>query len=417
MKKKFISLMLLAALALTSLSGAQVRNNLLEFANIAAKTNNTSILISGDLEVSDYYFFTDKTNVKITLSLFKKMVELQGLRFLKMDDFYFVDDPRKKFKDEFGTTFENNITEPEPENLYYVKMRNNSFNELNAMLSHYDKNATYISQDNSAVFKATEKQYSEIISYLPEFDNKVSEQIHFKITILETDLGNIKERGTEINSLLKVIDSVDFKLFFNLITVPYIQESNVIKQSSKFYGVLNFLDEHKITKIKSSPFLVAKNNTEVFFSSVKNVPFLKNTSTYNNYSTQSQNSYDYRDVGLKLKLRPVVVGDNIDVNLDLTFENLLANTDSLTPSTSKKELRSTYRLKKGEIIVLSGINQDVENNVRKGIPLLKDIWLLKYLFSTETKDLSNSILTITIEVVDDSANELSIEKVLGENVL
>ena len=395
----------LVLILVLEVSAIQRKSNLLEFANIAANTNKTQILISGSLKPDDYYFFTDQKQVNVTLSLFKKMVELQGLRFLKLDDFYFVDiDKSLNANSDFNST-----SYEEPENLYYIKMQGNSFAELNAMLYQYDKNATYIAQDNAAVIKATEKQYSEILSYLPNFDNKIVEQIRFKITILETDLSDLRKRGTEVNSLLKAVDSKDFRFFFNMITVPYIENSNVITQAADFYGVLNFLDQNSITKIKSSPFVVAKSNSEVFFSSVKTIPFLKNTSTFNQYSTQSQNTYDYKDVGLTLKLRPVVVGSNIDVDLDLTFENLLANSDKLTPSTSKKQLKSSYRLKRGEIIVLSGINQDIETKGRTGIPLLKDIWLLKYLFSTETTDLSNSILTITIEIVDD---EVSIAKVL-----
>lgn len=400
---------------MVALQATQIKSNLLEFANLASKHNKTQILISGDIVANNYYFFTDRNSVNVSLSMFKKMVEMQGLRFLKMDDFYFVDDPLIKERNKlnaFGSlSTDQNLTIPEvePENLYYLKMKNNSFTQVNEMLAHYDKNASYISQDNAVVFKATEKQYSEIISYLPNFDNKTIEQIKFKITILETDLGKLKSRGTEINSLIKVVDSVDFRYFFNLITVPYISESNVVEKSAKFYGVLNFLDDNKITSIKSSPFLTAKNNTEVFFSSVKNVPFLKNTSTFNQYSTNTQNTYDYRDVGLTLKLRPVIVGDNIDVDLDLVFENLLSGANTLTPTTSKKQLKSSYRLKRGEIIVLSGINQDVESNSRTGIPLLKDIPLLRYLFSTEKRDLNNSVLTITIEVIDDV---MSIEKAL-----
>lgn len=395
----------LVLILVLEVSAIQIKSNLLEFANIAANTNKTQILISGSLKPDDYYFFTDQKQVNVTLSLFKKMVELQGLRFLKLDDFYFVDiDKSLNANSDFNST-----SYEEPENLYYIKMQGNSFAELNAMLYQYDKNATYIAQDNAAVIKATEKQYSEILSYLPNFDNKIVEQIRFKITILETDLSDLRKRGTEVNSLLKAVDSKDFRFFFNMITVPYIENSNVITQAADFYGVLNFLDQNSITKIKSSHFVVAKSNSEVFFSSVKTIPFLKNTSTFNQYSTQSQNTYDYKDVGLTLKLRPVVVGSNIDVDLDLTFENLLANSDKLTPSTSKKQLKSSYRLKRGEIIVLSGINQDIETKSRTGIPLLKDIWLLKYLFSTETTDLSNSILTITIEIVDD---EVSIAKVL-----
>lgn len=393
MKKILIIAFLLALV----LKAQIVKSNLLQFADLASVENKTQILISGSIVPDDYVFFTSSKNPKISLSLFKKMVELQGLRFLKLDDFYFIDNLTDNQKNAV-----NNESLENPsinENLYYIKLFGNSFDELNSILSLYEKNATYISQDNSAVFKASEKQFSEIISYLPNFDTKEKEQVSFKITILETEINVLKERGTEINSLLELSEHKDFKLFFNMLTVPYTQSSNVIKKSNEFYGVLQFLDKNDITKIKASPFLVAKNNTQVNFSSVKNLPFLSNTSTYTQSAVQTQNTYEYRDVGLKLTLKPVIVSDMIDVDLNLIYENLLSTGDSLTPKTSKKELKSNYRLKKGEIIVLSGINQSTSIEVKKGIPILKDIPVLQYIFSTKNKELSESILSISIEVL------------------
>ncbi len=393
MKKLLIIAFLLALV----LKAQIVKSNLLQFADLASVENKTQILISGSIVPDDYVFFTSSKNPKISLSLFKKMVELQGLRFLKLDDFYFIDNLTDNQKNVVNNeSLENSSIN---ENLYYIKLSGNSFDELNSILSLYEKNATYISQDNSAVFKASEKQFSEIISYLPNFDTKEKEQVSFKITILETETNVLKERGTEINSLLELSEHKDFKLFFNMLTVPYTQSSNVIKKSNEFYGVLQFLDKNDITKIKASPFLVAKNNTQVNFSSVKNLPFLSNTSTYTQSAVQTQNTYEYRDVGLKLTLKPVIVGDMIDVDLNLIYENLLSTGDSLTPKTSKKELKSNYRLKKGEIIVLSGINQSTNIEVKKGIPILKDIPILQYIFSTKNKELSESILSISIEVL------------------
>jgi len=392
MKKILIIAFLLALV----LKAQIVKSNLFQFADLASVENKTQILISGSIVPDDYIFFTSSKNPKISLSLFKKMVELQGLRFLKLDDFYFIDNLTDNQKNAVNNeSLENSSIN---ENLYYIKLSGNSFDELNSILSLYEKNATYISQDNSAVFKASEKQFSEIISYLPNFDTKEKEQVSFKITILETETNVLKERGTEINSLLELSEHKDFKLFFNMLTVPYTQSSNVIKKSNEFYGVLQFLDKNDITKIKASPFLVAKNNTQVNFSSVKNLPFLSNTSTYTQSAVQTQNTYEYRDVGLKLTLKPVIVGDMIDVDLNLIYENLLSTGDSLTPKTSKKELKSNYRLKKGEIIVLSGINQSTNIEVKKGIPILKDIPILQYIFSTKNKELSESILSISIEV-------------------
>ena len=87
----------------------------------------------------------------------------------------------------------------------------------------------------------------------------------------------------------------------------------------------------------------------------------------------------------------------IDFDLDLVVEDLIDNT-TLTPRTSKKELKSNYSLKRGEILVLSGINKNVEYSKRNGIPLLKDIPILKYLFSIEQNYKSTNIITLTIEV-------------------
>ena len=392
MKKILIIAFLLALV----LKAQIVKSNLFQFADLASVENKTQILISGSIVPDDYIFFTSSKNPKISLSLFKKMVELQGLRFLKLDDFYFIDNLTDNQKNAVNNeSLENSSIN---ENLYYIKLSGNSFDELNSILSLYEKNATYISQDNSAVFKASEKQFSEIISYLPNFDTKEKEQVSFKITILETETNVLKERGTEINSLLELSEHKDFKLFFNMLTVTYTQSRKIKKKSNEFYGVLQFLDKNDITKIKASPFLVAKNNTQVNFSSVKNLPFLSNTSTYTQSAVQTQNTYEYRDVGLKLTLKPVIVGDMIDVDLNLIYENLLSTGDSLTPKTSKKELKSNYRLKKGEIIVLSGINQSTNIEVKKGIPILKDIPILQYIFSTKNKELSESILSISIEV-------------------
>lgn len=79
------------------------------------------------------------------------------------------------------------------------------------------------------------------------------------------------------------------------------------------------------------------------------------------------------------------------------MEDLLSNSN-LTPVTSKKELKSSYTLKKGELLVLSGINKVTNTNYTSGIPYLKDIWFLGNLFKIQRKETNNSVLTLSIEV-------------------
>ncbi|ABV23530.1 protein yitk [Campylobacter concisus] len=86
-------------------------------------------------------------------------------------------------------------------------------------------------------------------------------------------------------------------------------------------------------------------------------------------------------------------------DLHLILEDILSQSSSFTPIVSKKELKSSYSLKRGDVLVLSGINKKTNAKQRNGVPVLKDIWLLKYLFSVEQDSEINSVLTLTIQII------------------
>ena len=367
------------------INAKEIEVNLLDFANLASENSKTDILLSDEIEPNNYYFYTSK-NSEIKIGHFRKAIESKGLKLILTDDFYYVVP-----KNDENVTFTD-------KKLRYLTLQNNSFNDISGIISaRIDTNTTYISSTNSAVFMADDEEYSEILEFSKMADKKL-EQVNFKLTILETNSNDYRDLGTHINSLGDLVTHSDLNYFINLITMPFTAETNIITNKKKgFYGVLSLLEQNGVTTIKQSPFLVAKSGKEVYFSSVENIPYLRNTSSYTNNGTTTQTTYDYKDVGLKIKIRPVVLENIVDFDLDLVVEDIIDNS-SLTPRTSKKELKSNYSLKRGEILVLSGINKNVEYSKRNGIPLLKDIPILKYLFSIEQDYKSTNIITLTIEV-------------------
>jgi len=373
---------------------SEVKLNLLEFANLASVNSNTDILISDDINPNEFYFYTNKGS-RVSISHFRKAIEIKGLRLVRNSDFYYVE----------NKALDNNGTLTPKAKLRYLELKNNTFDDVSKIIKSTtdsnDFNSTsskveYIKSTNSVVFKANDDDYSDIIDFAQRSDKRL-EQVNFKLTILETNLNNAENIGTNLNSLADVVTRADFNYFVNLITMPYTAETNVVRDKKKgFYGVLNLLVKNDVTSVKQSPYLVAKNGTPVYFSSVKNIPYLKNTSTYSNASTTTQNTYDYRDVGLKVSITPTILKDHIDFDLDLVVEDILDET-TLTPQTSKKELKSNYSINKGEILVLSGINKETAYEYRNGIPLLKDIPIIQYLFSIKQKVIQKSVITLTIE--------------------
>nr|DAO90307.1 MAG TPA: Type II secretion system protein [Inoviridae sp.] len=387
MLKTLKTILTLALLCSVRIKAELIKTDLFDFANLTSIANNVDILISNDIDPYEFtFFYNDEQRNSISLGLFKKMLEVKGLYLFESNGFYYVD---AKPEASEGV--------PGNEELRYIRLKSNVKDEVSFLLQMYDKNATYIKSDNAVSFLANDKIYNEVVKYLELFDRPL-DQVKFKLVISETNLKDIKDKGTDIKSIFG-ISRPDFKFYINLITNPYSNDTNILSErSDNYYGILSFLENNGITKIVSSPFLTAKNHTEVYFSSVENIPYLVQNSQTSSTQTTTQNSYEYKDVGLKIWITPVIIGDQVDFDLHLIIEDILSS-NSLTPTTSKKELKSSYTLRRGDTLVLSGINKSTSVSRRNGIPVLKDIFLLKYLFSIEQEQELSSVVTLSIQAL------------------
>lgn len=374
-----------------------------EFAQKVSLDNHVNILIQEAVEDEKILFLIGDRDTTILLPVFKKMLYLKGLD-LKRDkeNFYYIDKlPEKK-------------EEPKKEEIkevfHEVTLKNVVFEDVKALLEMHGKEVrySYIASTNSVAFFCKPEHLEHIKRSIAALDVPTS-QVQFKITVLETNLDAVKDRGANISAYMQSVAKKDTNgdslvqstnYFVNLITMPYSATTNVLENSkSGFYGVLRYLNQDGFTEILTSPVVTASSNKEASFISGKNIPFKINSSSYSSASTTSSNSYQYRDVGLKISIKPIILGENIDFDLTLTLEDLVNGTNSDTPTTTKKELKSTYKLKKGELLVLSGINKDTELNTSYNVPVLSSIFLLGELFKYESKSKTNSIVTITIEVL------------------
>jgi len=109
------------------------------------------------------------------------------------------------------------------------------------------------------------------------------------------------------------------------------------------------------------------------------------------------------DATLSLTVTPVSVSYNGYISLDVNV------TDDSAPSTSrllKKSLKTNFMAKSGETYVLGGIIKESEGEDVSGVPILKDIPGLGWLFKAKSKTKSKSELLIflTPTVVSSSVN-------------
>jgi len=134
-------------------------------------------------------------------------------------------------------------------------------------------------------------------------------------------------------------------------------------------------------KVMSAPKVIAREGTSATISSGDSIII---PATENVASTTL-------DATLSLTVTPTSVSYNDYITMDV------AVTDDQAPSTSRllrKAINTTLMVKSGETIVIGGIIKESEGNDESGIPVLKDVPGLGWLFKSKRKTSSKSELLI-----------------------
>lgn len=105
----------------------------------------------------------------------------------------------------------------------------------------------------------------------------------------------------------------------------------------------------------------------------------------------------YEDVGLNLDFKPKVY-PNKDVQVTMTIESKdeAAGPDPLTPIFTQRKIDGVARIPDGKTMLIASIAQNRQTDGRQGLPLVGLVPILGRLFTTPTKNNSQSDIVITM---------------------
>jgi general secretion pathway protein D len=115
--------------------------------------------------------------------------------------------------------------------------------------------------------------------------------------------------------------------------------------------------------------------------------------------------FQYIDVGVNLDITPrVLLNREVALTVIVVVSALAGDRDvggAILPVISNRQITHEIRLKEGETNILGGIITETESTTFRGLPGLKDIPILKYLFSQETRnrDESEIIIMLTPHII------------------
>jgi len=166
--------------------------------------------------------------------------------------------------------------------------------------------------------------------------------------------------------------------------------------------------------ILSTPQIMTLDNEEAEINVGSNVPYVTrqdqtNVGTGTNYTNYS--SYEYRDVGVILKITPNINQENfIRLKIDQQVTKVQSGADEARPTTLKRTAKTTVIVKDNETVVIGGLVGDSTDDSTYKFPLLGDIPLLGWLFKTKTssREKTNLYVFLTPHIVRTQADAAKI---------
>ncbi len=261
---------------------------------------------------------------------------------------------------------------------------------------------------NIILIRALPPDYSRLVRLLERLDN-LPRQVLVEVIVAEITLKDELSLGVEwaiLNNKLGwengqkySFDMDTFGLTSSLSTALNL----VVEGGDQVKGLLKTLASKTDISILSSPQVLVLNNETATVNVGEEVPIVT-TITENEYTSGSDvpkvdKTIQYKDTGTILEVTPQINYDGIII-LDVkqtVSKALPIQADGVQSNPIRtKELKTKFAVKDGQSILIGGLIGTDNTVTDSGIPLLKDIPLLGYLFKYESRELQKTELLIML---------------------
>jgi len=282
------------------------------------------------------------------------------------------------------------------------KIRHATASEMAAVLDAIKSSRGRISvveRNNAIIVYDTERRLEQMQKTLNELDVETLQiVITAKLVVVDSRLANdLGIDWTNINASTSRVQTT----FKNEPSMAGITQSDVSNAASPttlltvnaFDGnmsakIANILADSR-SEILASPQISTLDHTEatIFMGDQISIRTVDNT---------GQSAQQLIETGIKLTVTPHVAGDN-RILLELNPENNSYSYDEKgQPVISKQEAKTKVVVADGETVVIGGLTRNEDMETETGIPFLKDIPILGYLFKHTRKEVSKKDLVIFV---------------------
>ncbi len=280
---------------------------------------------------------------------------------------------------------------------------------------------------NSLVIIASPQDYDTLKSVIQKLDIR-RPQVLVEALIVEMDYNKSLQLGVEWRSTndpasggKTVIGGTNFGQSTALATQgPFAVGSGLFLAAvdgtitfagQEFLNVAAFvraLQTQDDVNILSTPSLLTTDNEEAEIVVSDTIPF-QTSEKYDNNGNPIY-TFEYRDVGLTLRLTPQINEDNyVKLKLFQEISKIISTstgTRENAPTTAKRSTKTTVVVKDGATIVIGGLVQDDTTVNASSVPCLGDLPVVGVLFrsTTDERKKTNLLIFLTPHIINEMAD-------------
>ena len=177
----------------------------------------------------------------------------------------------------------------------------------------------------------------------------------------------------------------------------------------KFAALINLVKSQGNSRVVSTPSIMTLDNEEASIIIGDNVPVRTGIT---GSGDDRRETFERRDVGLSLKIKPQINADNIirlRIEQELSTEPTRAGPDGSELEYRKRTINTSVLVGDGNIIVLGGLAERKQEENSSKVPFLGDLPVVGRLFSNESREGDTSNLVIFLRPTVISSEEVSRE--------
>jgi type II secretory pathway component GspD/PulD (secretin) len=187
----------------------------------------------------------------------------------------------------------------------------------------------------------------------------------------------------------------DSALCGRTIKVPLVFGGNDLT-TKRLNLVLNAAESRDELKTILKPRIITNHGEEAEILVGQNVPIETVVKETIEGSLRDIDTASYRDVGVKLRVKPFVLSDHASIFMDIYIENSKQVPEGKFPLINTTRSKNRVILKNGQTTMISGLIEDSSKDASTHMPFISKIPLLGWFFKGHRKSVSDSQMLIFI---------------------